>query len=449
MFDINTISGEPASEYKDYPDVLNYKLSNEFFVDTAATTTTAPTTASTTAPTSTTSTTSTTSPTSTATTSTMTTTETPIPATIDKKGSGFFMNTVSIVMAFVIPLLFVIGLLVFKTDMFVFGGYNIVAVILAIFNMTIFIIALMNIDAMKNTYNCNIINPSITSSPSSTPSSTPSTDIPSLTLSELNLGTTIETKLNLHPSATLCSSSLNNNTYNNLSGSGGYYGYIAFGIALQILQIILIGYTGMGLPIIYYIFIAFTLVGLFLALAVDIIANRMAYKCPDNVKTISQVITENKTNTAENVLTKDETKTVMDNLVAAHIDDTYLICNSRTEGNINFSGKNINPTYSGFLIVTIMLTLFTFIFMTIFVFLVDNIDGSKLITLLQWGCMSITTGIIIGMLSFISALDQSYKYPERVALGTGIGSAFIPVIVKIILAIVSRNPATSVIQTSM
>jgi hypothetical protein len=431
MFDINTISGEPASEYKDYPGVLNYKLSNEFFVDAAANTT------------------ATTAATTSATTSTTETTETPIPSTIDKKGSGFFMNSVSIAMAFIIPLLFVIGLLVFKIDMFVFGGYNIVAVILGIFNLSIFIIALMNIDAMKNTYNCNIINPSITSTPSATPSTTLSTDIPSLTLSELNLGTEIETKLNLHPSATLCSSSLNNNTYNNLSGSGGYYGYIAFGIALQILQIILIGYTGMGLPIIYYIFIAFTLVGLFLALAVDIIANRMAYKCPDNVKTISQVITENKKNTAENVLTVDETKTITDNLAAAHIDDTYLICNSRTEGNINFSGKNINPTYSGFLIVTIMLTLFTFIFMTIFVFLVDNIDGSKLITLLQWGCMSITAGIIIGMLSFISALDQSYKYPERVALGTGIGSAVIPVIVKIVLAIISRNQTTLVVQPTI
>ena len=144
--------------------------------------------------------------------------------------------------------------------------------------MVVFIITLQNIDIMKNTYNCTINNVI-------TPAPTQSVDISSLTLNDLNLGETIETKLNLHPTATICSSSLNNNTYKNLSASGGYYGYLAFAIALQIIQIVLIGYTGLGLPIVYYVFLVFNLVGLFLSLAVDIIANRMAYKCPDNIKT--------------------------------------------------------------------------------------------------------------------------------------------------------------------
>ena len=310
IFDINTISAEPTSEFKNYPEVLDYKLSNEFFIDATPSPTTIINTTITipTIP------------------SSLITSPTIDSTTIDKSGSGFFLNNASIAMAFIVPLIFVICLLIFKDKLFVFKGFNPLAVILGIFNMVVFILTLQHIDSMKNTYNCNVYNtfntsnftipPGITIPPEiPTPSSSalplptkPSGDvsqlnISSLTLSQLNIGSTIESKLNLHPAATICSSSLNNNTYKNLSGSNGYYGYLAFTIALQIIQIVVIGYTGLGLPIVYYIFLVFNLVGLFLSLAVDIVANRMAYKCPDDVKTINQLLSENK---ISNVIINDD-----------------------------------------------------------------------------------------------------------------------------------------------
>jgi hypothetical protein len=146
----------------------------------------------------------------------------------NKKGLGLNINIASILMILLVSLLFLTFIILKRDIIFEYKGINISAIILFIFNITIFIITLLSINKINNGYNCRVNGDNKDKEIKA-----------SLTVNNLKLDENILKKLNLNSSSIICSNNINND---NIKIASSYHGFIVISIILQIAQLAFLSY---------------------------------------------------------------------------------------------------------------------------------------------------------------------------------------------------------------
>lgn len=355
-------------------------------------------------------------------------------STFNKSGLGININTASIIMAVLIPLLYLILVIYKKSITLQFFNINISAIVFFIFNLIIFIISLKTINKIKNGYNCQV-------------NDNQKLIEPALKISDLGLtDPDIITKLNLNNNSMICANTLNYDNFNNIKSASGYYGFLIFTIILQILQLIFLIYYGFNSKklkddkkyfIIFYMFLSFNVCAMFISLAVNMIGNKVAFISDIPIKSFKTLIDENSQLLPTQKLTEEQLKQLKTLLDAKGVNENYLICNS-TSTLTDFKYKDLNNSFSGFLLVVLIITLIMFFFLTTIIFGLD-LSLSKGGRIMQWLILSFTVGLVSGFTSFISALETQEKNAEIIGISVGFVSAGLPILIKIILSIINKS----------
>lgn len=347
----------------------------------------------------------------------------------NKSGLGININTASIVMAVLLPLLY-LSLVIYKKSITLqFFNLNISSIIFFIFNLIIFIISLKTISKINNGYNCKVkINQNNLE--------------PYLKISDLGLDTEIITKLNLKNQSIICSDSLNYNNFNNIKSTAGYYGFLICAIILQLIQLIFLIYYGFNSEqlkndkkyfLIFYILLIFNVCALFISLIVNMMGNKIAFISDIPIMPLKTVINENSKLYNTNKLNATQLESLQTKLRYNNINDNYLICNSNETLN-QFKYKDLNNSFTGFLLVVLIITLIMFFFLTMIIF---SLNLDKKGTIMQWIILSFTVGLVSGFTSFITALEMKQSYSEIIGVSVGFASAGLPILAKVILSIVN------------
>ena len=358
----------------------------------------------------------------------------------NKTGYGININTASIVMAVLIPLFYLILIIYKKTITIQFYNINISGIFFFIFNLIIFIITLKTINKIKNGYNCKV-NEDLQNK----------IIIPTLQISALQSLLTDKTiinilGLNFKTSSIICSNNLNNDNINNIKSASFYYGFMIFAIILQIVQIIFLSYYSLHSAelkeknnkmffLAFYVLLSINLCAIFICLIVNIIANKIAYISDVPIISFKQLLNENSKLLPSQKLTPDQINELQGALKNIGVNDNYLICNSN--GILNeFKYKDLNNSFSGFLLVVLIITLIMFFFLTNTLF---NFKSDGFEKMIQWIILSFSIGLVAGFISFISALDMQNKNSEIIGVCVGFASAGIPILLKIILSIINKT----------
>ena len=351
----------------------------------------------------------------------------------DKIGNGININTASIIMAVLVPLAF-LGLVIARKSVTIeFFHINISGIILFIFNLIIFIITIKTINKIKKGFNCSYM------------TNADKTRTSTIKISDLGLTDNIINTLLLNKDSAICSDTLNYNNFNNLSTSKGYYGFFIFSIISQVIQLIFLSYFSINSEnkvdnkfyiITFYILLCFNIAALFMALNVNMIANKIKFISNTEIKTFKTILDENLQN-EYSILTQEEIALVKTSIANKKINEDYLVCNSTSILN-EFKYKDLNNSFSGFLIVTLLIILIMFFFVTMQIFITNNTEDSFM-NYFKFFVLSLSIGIVSGFVALISSLDNEFKNAEMIALITGFSSSAIPIIIMIILAIVNRG----------
>ena len=352
----------------------------------------------------------------------------------DKSGLGLNLNSVSIVMAVLVPLLY-LSLVIYKKSITLqFFRLNITAIIFFIFNLIIFIISLKTISKIKNGYNCKI-----------NQNQTTLIIEPNLKISDLGLtDPTIISNLDLNNESIICSNTLNYDNFNNIKSTGGYHEFLIFTIILQVIQVIFLLYYGFNSEslkdnikyyIIFYILLTFNVCALFISLVTNMIGNKVAFVSDIPITSFKTAISKNSKLMPIKQLTPSQNTELQTSLNNKGVNDNYLICNSN--GILNqFKYKDLNNSFTGFLLVVLITTLIMFFFLTTIIFGFNLSKGGRII---QWLVLSFTVGLVSGFTSFIITLDMKYPYSEIVSVAVGFASAGLPILTKIFLSIVNKS----------
>ena len=348
----------------------------------------------------------------------------------NKTGLGLNVNTASILMIILIPLLSLTFIILKRDIIFEYKSVNISGIILFIFNITIFIITLLSINKINNGYNCRVNeeNKEIN---------------PTLIVNDLKLDENILKKLNLNPQGIICSNNINNDNFNNIQSSNSYYGFMVISIIIQIAELMFLSYFSYNQTLkkekltiylgVFYIFLFFNVISLFISLIVNIIGNKIAFTCDTALTTFNNLIYNNSklSDTDTNKLTKEQLDDLNTSIKNLNINN-FLICNSN-EKIKPFSYKNLTKSFSGFLLVILTITLLMFFFITIFLFAL-NLE-STLGMVFQYFILCLSIALISGMTTFILAIDMKYVKATVLSVFVGLITTLIPILIKIFLYI--------------
>ena len=355
----------------------------------------------------------------------------------NKTGLGININITSIIMAILLPLLYLILIIYKKTITLQFFNINISAIIFFIFNLIIFIISLKTINKINNGYNCKINENLLNNNGME----------PSLKISNLELTSTADkeiiNKLNLNTESIICSNTLNYDNFNNIKSTSGYYGFLVLTIILQIVQLIFLLYYSFYSDqskdnkkyfMIFYMLLSLNVCALFICLVINIIGNKIAFVSDVPITSFKTLIDKNSKLHNNNKLIPSELASLYEKLDNNSINYNYLICNSNSTLT-EFKYKDLNNSFSGFLLVVLIITLIMFFFLTMVIF---SLDLSNSLRILQWFILSFSVGLVSGFTSFITALDMQQKYAEIIGVCIGFAVAAIPILLKIILSIINK-----------
>ena len=174
---------------------------------------------------------------------------------------------------------------------------------------------------------------------------------------------------------------------------------------------------------------------LFISLVTNMIGNKVAFVSDIPITSFKTAISKNSKLMPIKQLTPSQNTELQTSLNNKGVNDNYLICNSN--GILNqFKYKDLNNSFTGFLLVVLITTLIMFFFLTMIIFSLNLNTNSG--TIMQWLILSFTVGLVSGFTSFITALEMKQSYSEIIGVSVGFASAGLPILTKVILSIINK-----------